>query len=140
MTETLAPQRTIPAARPPRFRIPYYVARILTAPVAPFFPAPVLASRLTYPTCEWDEAVTRAHFRRHFHREIDLENPVTFSEKTSWLKLHDRRLIQRIMADKVTAHDFVRDRGHGDILLKRYGVWDTPEEVPLEELPETFAL
>ncbi len=140
MIKTLAPLNIQPLSRGPGFRIPYPLTRALTAPAFLFFPPSVLALRLTYPFCGWDEAVTRAHFRRTFKREIDLVNSVTFSEKISWLKLFDRRPIQKIMADKVTSHDFVRERGHGDILLERYGVWDSPEEVPLEDLPETFAL
>jgi len=123
-----------------RVRIPYLAARILSVPAFPFFPPTVLASRLTYPSCRWDEAVTRAHFRRHFRREIDLINPVTFSEKINWLKLFDRRPIHKVLADKVASHDFVRECGFDDILLERYGVWDTPGDVPLETLPDTFVL
>jgi hypothetical protein len=75
-----------------------------------------------------------------FGREIDLENPKTFNEKINWLKLYDRRPVLTVMADKVAVRDFVRERGFGDTLLKLYGVWDRPEDVPVEDLPETFAL
>ena len=83
-----------------------------------------LARRLEYPFCDWDEAVTRAIFRRMFGRELDLENPRTFNEKINWLKLYDRRPVLTILADKVAVRDSVRERGFGDILLELYGVWE----------------
>lgn len=125
---------------PSGIRIPYLVTRAITAPAFPFFPPWLLARRLTYPGCGWDEAVTRANFRRQFRREIDLLDPVTFSEKINWLKLFHRRPIHKVLADKLASYDFVRGRGYGDVLMERYGVWENPEDVPLEELPETFVL
>ncbi len=122
------------------FRLPPLLARVLGQAARPFGNFRFWAGRLEYPFCDWDEAVTRATFRREFGREIDLENPKTFNEKISWLKLYDRRPILTVLADKVAARDYVRERGFGDILLELYGVWDRPEDVPVGNLPETFAL
>ncbi len=127
-------------ARPSRLRLPYMAVRLLAAPVYPFVSPSVIARRLCYPACGWDEAVTRTHFRRCFGREINLTNPRTFSEKLGWLKLFHRKPIHETFADKVACYDFVRARGFGDALLERHGVWDRPEDVPLADLPETFVL
>ena len=129
--------------RPPmraNFRLPTILARVLGLAARPFGNSRFWARRLEYPFCDWDEAVTRAIFRRVFGREIDLKNPKTFNEKISWLKLYDRRPVLTVFADKVAVRDYVRERGFGDILLELYGVWDRPEDVPVEDLPEAFAL
>ena len=111
--------------------------RITASPV----PSPALwARRLRHPFLDWDEAVTRANFRAAFGREIDLETPRTFNEKINWLKLYDRRPVHSVMSSKVAARDFVAGRGFGGILQELYGVWDRAEDVPLGDLPESFAL
>lgn len=42
--------------------------------------------------------------------------------------------------DKVLMRDYVRAKGLERILLKHYGVWNSPEEIPFDELPEKFVL
>lgn len=42
--------------------------------------------------------------------------------------------------DKLGLRDYVREKGLEHILLKHYGVWDTPEEIPFDELPQKFVL
>lgn len=78
------------------------------------------------------------HQRRHFP---NLKKPKDMSEV----------LISQILnkdfcagitqyVDKISVRDYVRSKGLDYILLNQYGVWDTPENVPFDELPDKFAL
>lgn len=42
--------------------------------------------------------------------------------------------------DKVLMRDYVKEKGLERVLLKHYGVWDTPEEIPFDNLPDKFVL
>ena len=42
--------------------------------------------------------------------------------------------------DKLAMRDYVKSKGLEHILLKHYGVWDAPEEIPFDQLPDKFVL
>jgi len=42
--------------------------------------------------------------------------------------------------DKLAIRDYVKAKGLENILLTHYGVWNTPEEIPFDELPNKFVL
>ena len=72
--------------------------------------------------------------------ELDLENPKTFSEKLQWLKLYAFKPEYTVMADKYRMREYVAERigeGHTIPLL---GVWDDPEEIDFDKLPDRFVL
>jgi len=124
------------------FRMPEKIARVLAKPLAVLTGTSrsLWTKRLRHPLCGWDEAVTREGYIHIFGREPDLKNPKTFNEKINWLKLFNRQPIHQIFADKVAVRDLVRERGFGEILNEIYGVWDRPEDVPVQDLPTSFAL
>jgi len=70
----------------------------------------------------------------------DLKNPVAYSEKIQWLKLHDRNPLYRTLADKLLMRDYVADRigeGHTIPLL---GVYDRYRDIDFESLPKRFVM
>ena len=72
--------------------------------------------------------------------KLNLENPKTFSEKLQWLKIYDFRPEYTTMADKYLMRQYVAERigeGHTIPLL---GVWDDPEEIDFDTLPDRFVL
>ena len=90
--------------------------------------SPVLSARLRY--------------RRLFDKPIRLRDPRTLNEKISWLKLYaygNDPLVSQC-ADKYRVREYVRDAGCGAILNELYGVWDSVDEIPWEQLPESFVL
>lgn len=85
---------------------------------------------------------SRMMYAHRFHRPLSLRNPETLNEKNMWLKLHDYRdnpLVTRC-ADKYLVRDYVRQAGCGDILNELLFVWDRPEEINWDELPDSFVL
>ena len=73
-------------------------------------------------------------------RVLHLKNPRRYNEKLQWLKLHDRRDIYTTMVDKADAKKYVADRIGEEYIIKTYGVWDTPEAIDYDALPDKFVL
>lgn len=71
---------------------------------------------------------------------LDLENPVSFGEKLQWLKLNNRNPIYTTMVDKILAKEYVSGIFGKDIIIPTIAVWDDPNEIDFELLPEKFVL
>lgn len=87
-----------------------------------------------------DERYLKLLYRGVLARPLHLNPPVLYSEKIQWLKLHDKNPIYPILCDKLAVRDFVRERVGADCLIDLYGVWDDPDEIDFDSLPEQFVL
>lgn len=77
-----------------------------------------------------------------FHKRLDLKNPKTLNEKNLWLKMYRYRnnpLVKQC-ADKYLVRDYIEKCGCGEILNPLYGVYDSPDEIDWDSLPDSFAL
>jgi hypothetical protein len=73
-------------------------------------------------------------------KRLNWKNPLTFSEKIQWLKLYDRRPEYTIMVDKVKAKEYVASVLGKEYIIPTLGVWNNPDEIDFESLPERFVL
>jgi hypothetical protein len=87
-----------------------------------------------------DGPALRLLYYRRLGRPLNLNNPTTFTEKIQWLKLYDRRPIQHQLVDKYAVRQFVAEKIGNQFLCKLYGIWDRPEDIPIDSLPNQFAL
>lgn len=87
-----------------------------------------------------DEEYLRRLFKLTMGYELDLDNPKTFNEKLQWLKLHDRNPEYTIMVDKVAAKKWAADRIGEEYIIPTLGVWDDPDEIDFDALPDQFVL
>jgi len=99
-----------------------------------------LAQRIAYPFVTHDEAAARWRHRAYHGVAANLDSPQGLDEKICWLKIHDRRPILSRMACKFEARGIVRESGYGHLLKELYGVWDRPEDIDFDALPDRFAL
>lgn len=80
----------------------------------------------------------------YFHSFLHLRDPKTISEKIQWMKIHlygyDQDPIYMQCADKYRVREYVRACGCEDLLNDLIAVYDTPEEIDWNELPQQFAL
>ena len=67
-------------------------------------------------------------------------NPQTYNEKLNWLKLYDHRPEYSMMVDKYAVKDYVARIIGVQYIIPTLGVWDKPEEIDWESLPEKFVL
>lgn len=87
-----------------------------------------------------DEQYVKLIYRLRLGRRLDLENPMTFTEKLQWLKLNDRNPAYTGMADKIGMRSFVSQRlgeGHTVPLI---GEWDSFDDIDFNLLPDMFVM
>jgi hypothetical protein len=79
-------------------------------------------------------------YRGKIGRCLDLQNPRSFTEKIQWLKLNWRNEILTQCADKYEVRKFVKERIGPEILKELYGVYEKPEDIDINKLPDSFVL
>ena len=72
--------------------------------------------------------------------KINFENPMTFNEKLQWLKLYDRNPEYTRMVDKYEAKRYVAEKIGEQYIIPTLGVWDDPEDIDFNKLPDKFVL
>lgn len=71
---------------------------------------------------------------------LDINNPKSFNEKIQWLKLYNRKTQYTNMVDKYEAKKYVSERLDQDCIIPTLGIWNTPEDINFENLPQKFVL
>lgn len=87
-----------------------------------------------------DEMYLRMLFRLKMGYKLNLENPTTFSEKLQWLKLYNRRPEYTTMVDKYAVKEYVAKIIGDKYIIPTLGVWDSPEDIDWDTLPNQFVL
>lgn len=87
-----------------------------------------------------DEKYLKKLYMANFGKELDLENPKTFNEKLQWLKLYDRKPEYTMMVDKYKVREYIAEKLGEEYLIPLLGVWDDPEEIDFDKLPNQFVL
>lgn len=73
-------------------------------------------------------------------KSIDFAHPKGFNEKLQWLKLYDHNPLYTTLVDKVKARDYVERKGLRNILAPVLGVWEHPDDINFQTLPQCFVL
>lgn len=73
-------------------------------------------------------------------RDLDLENPIYYTEKLQWLKLYDHRPEYTVMVDKYAVKQYVADRIGDQYIIPLIGVWNKVKEIDFDKLPNRFVL
>lgn len=73
-------------------------------------------------------------------RKLDIDHPVRYNEKLQWLKLYDRKPIYTAMVDKLAVKKFVTERIGDQYVVPLLGVWERPEDIDFDSLPQKFVL
>lgn len=68
------------------------------------------------------------------------KNPQTFNEKLQWLKLYYRRPEYTTMVDKYAVKEYVSNIIGEKYIIPTIGVWDKPEDIEWNILPNQFVL
>ncbi len=72
--------------------------------------------------------------------KLDLDEPKSYNEKLQWLKLYDRKPEYTIMVDKVKAKEWVAKRIGKKYIIPNLGVWEDPDDIDFDKLPNQFVL
>ena len=87
-----------------------------------------------------DPAFLRMAYFAFIGKRLNLDNPQTFNEKLQWLKLYNRRPEYTMMVDKYLVRDYIAKTIGEEYLIPLLGVWDDPDEIDFEALPNQFVL
>lgn len=87
-----------------------------------------------------DEKYICRMFQILMNQELSLEHPQTFNEKLQWLKLYNRKTSYTTMVDKYKVREYIRERLGEKYLIPLLGVWNNPEEIDFDILPNQFVL
>lgn len=87
-----------------------------------------------------DKPMLRLQYRIKCGRPLNLKDPKRYTEKIQWYKLFYRDPVMQQCADKYQVRKYVEEHGLGHILNELYDVFETPEDIRLDHLPEQFVL
>jgi len=73
-------------------------------------------------------------------KKLDLDNPRSFNEKIQWLMVYDHRPEYTKLVDKYLVRNYVEDTVGSKYLVPLLGVWDSPDEINFDLLPNQFVL
>lgn len=87
-----------------------------------------------------DRAYSQIYTKVQLGRWLQLEGPLAFNDKIQWLKLYWRSPNLAEIVDKYSVRHYIAERVGCDVLIPLYGVYDSPEEIRWNELPDSFVL
>lgn len=87
-----------------------------------------------------DKTFLKLQYHCLFGKKLDLKNPKTYNEKLQWMKLYDRRPKYTMMVDKYAVKKYVADIIGNEYIIPTLGVWDRPEDIEWDKLPNQFVL
>lgn len=73
-------------------------------------------------------------------KKLHLDHPRLFSEKLQWIKLYDRRPLYTTLVDKIEVKQWVAERIGEEYIIPTLGVWDDPDEIDFDKMPNQFVL
>lgn len=87
-----------------------------------------------------DETAVKRMYRKRLGRELNLDNPERFTEKLQWEKLYYRNPVMTTCVDKIAVRDYLMKKGYGEYLMPVVGIFRSPDEINVKELPEKCIL
>lgn len=79
-------------------------------------------------------------YKKAFGKPINWENPQNLIEKILWMEQYTDTTLWTKCADKYRVREFVTERGCEETLVKLYGMWENPEDIDFDSLPNQFVL
>ncbi len=87
-----------------------------------------------------DRAYLTLQYYLKLGRGINLKRPELYNEKLQWIKLYDRNPLYTRLADKLAVREYVKEKGCGEYLIPILAVYDKPEEIDWDSLPDRFVV
>lgn len=87
-----------------------------------------------------DKTMIKLQYRIKLGRKLNLKNPERFTEKLQWYKFYYRNPIMHKCVDKYEVRDYIKSKGLEEILNELYGIYDKPEDIDFDKLPQKFVI
>ena len=82
----------------------------------------------------------RTEFVERSGNHYNESNIVTYDDKLNWLMIHETTKLKVNCADKILVHQYSKRILKKDICNKSLKIYDNPEQINIDELPEKFVL
>ncbi|MCA0153529.1 ATP-grasp fold amidoligase family protein [Winogradskyella vincentii] len=82
----------------------------------------------------------KIHYEYFSGDQLDLANPQDFNAKIEWYKVYFRPKILTTLADKYEVRSFVEEKIGAKYLNELYAVYDSPEKIDFDKLPNSFII
>jgi hypothetical protein len=87
-----------------------------------------------------DAIMLRFQYRIKFGRWPNLKHPKRFTEKLQLYKMKYRNPVMHQCVDKYEVRKYIEGKGLGTILNRLYGVYERPEDIDFDALPNQFVM
>lgn len=87
-----------------------------------------------------DSIMLRIQYRIKMGFWPDFKHPKRFTEKLQLYKMKYRNPVMHQCVDKYEVRKYVEGKGLGHILNELYGIFERPEEIDFDTLPEKFVM
>lgn len=87
-----------------------------------------------------DRFYVSIQYRYHTGKKLHLNPAKRYNEKLQWIKLYDRNPRYTDLVDKYKVKEIVAKTIGEAYVVPLLGVWDSPEQISLSELPNQFVL
>lgn len=87
-----------------------------------------------------DSLMIKLQYKIKLGRKLNLKNLQRYSEKLQWYKLNYRVPLMTQCVDKYGVREYIKSKGLNHILNKLYAVYDSVNEINLEQLPNKFVM
>lgn len=87
-----------------------------------------------------DKLALKWMYRGIMGTPLDIDHPVTFNEKMQWLKLYDRDPLYIELVDKHEVRKHIKNLLGEDFLIPEIALYNTPQEINFDALPDQFVL
>jgi len=87
-----------------------------------------------------DKQMLQLQYWIKFRRKLNLKDPRRFTEKIQWYKLYYKDMLMPRCSDKYQVREYIKSKGLEHILNELYCVFERPEDIRLDQLPEKFVL
>lgn len=87
-----------------------------------------------------DKFYYKCQYRLITGKKLDFDHLVSYNEKLQWLKLYDRKPVYTTMVDKLAVKKYVSDKIGEEYVIPLLGIWDKPEDIDYDTLPNKFVL
>ena len=87
-----------------------------------------------------DKMFLKAKYRVVFDRPLSVTGTRRYTGLIQWQKLKDRNPLYHTLVDKAAVKPYVAERIGAEHVIPTLGVWERPEQIDWEALPEQFVL
>ncbi len=87
-----------------------------------------------------DKLMIRIQYRIKTGRRLNLRTPSRYTEKIQWYKLNYRKDILTKCSDKYLVRGYVKEMGLEHLLNTLYAVYESPDDIDFDRLPNSFAM